>query len=428
LLVLEQEHSMTGRTSLTRRSFLAASGAATAAWAVGSAAARTAVAQRRTLGANDRIHFGVIGSGGQGTHDARVCVQAPNAVCVALCDVAEFRLDESAKAVSTEMDKAGAAGVRIDRYDDYRRVLDRKDIDAVIIATPDHWHAKPFIYACEAGKHIYQEKPFCFTIELGKQMVAAARKNTGATIQIGTQRRSQTHNHKVRQLIEEGKIGDIKYVRAFDCRNYLTGRDPFAPRPVRGKIDWDKFQEPCENKVPYDEWRYFAWRWFWEYAGGLVTDVGVHVMDLVHWLTGNSTPKSAVCNGGVYGLKYWHTPDVVNAVWDYGTHTVVFTSNFTNGYEGDGVTLYGTKGTIDIRGTYVRIYEEGGDRQKPIMEFGPEGAPHQHNWLECIRTGKTPNAPVELGFSSLVPSLMANIAYRRGVKVTWNAEKQEAVV
>ncbi len=419
---------MTGHRAFTRRSFLTASGTTAAALAIGSRPARTAAAQRRIIGANERINFGVVGSGGQGTADACNCVDAGNVACVALCDVAEFRLDEASARITQFMDKAGTTGVRMDRYDDYRRLLDRRDIDAVIIATPDHWHAEPFIYACQAGKHIYQEKPFCFTIELGKRMLEAAGRNKDRTIQIGTQRRSNTHNHRVRQLIEEGKIGEIKYVRAFDCRNYLAGKDPFAPRPVKGKIDWDKFQEPCENKVPYDEWRYFAWRWYWEYAGGLVTDVGVHVMDLVHWLTGNSTPKSAVCNGGVYGLKYWHTPDVVNAVWDYGTHTVVFTSNFTNGYEGDGVTLYGTKGTIDIRGTYVRIYEEGGSRQKPAVEFGPEGPKHQHNWLECIRTGKTPNAPVELGFSSLVPSLVANIAYRKGAKVTWDAEKREAVI
>jgi len=419
---------MNARREVSRRSFLAASGTTAAAFALSPGFARTAAAQRRTIGANDRINLGLIGSGGQGTHDTRTCVQAPNVACVALCDLAEFRLDEAQKAVTAEMEQKGVTGVKIDRYDDYRRLLDRKDIDAVVIATPDHWHAKPFIYACEAGKNIYQEKPFCFTIELGKAMLAAARKQKGLTIQVGTQRRSNTHNLKAKALLDEGRIGEIKYVRAFDCRNYLAGNDPFAPRPVKGKIDWDKFQEPCENKVPYDEWRYFAWRWFWEYAGGLVTDVGVHVMDLVHMLTGKTTPRSAVCNGGVYGLKYWHTPDVVNAVWDYGTHTVVFTSNFTNGYEGDGVTLYGTKGTMDIRGTYIRVYEEGQPYQKPkvIAEFAPEGPVHQHNWIECIRTGKTPNAPVELGLSSLVPSLIANLAYRKGTKVTWDPETQTA--
>lgn len=410
---------------LTRRSFLAATGTTAAAFALGSTRARMAAAQRRVIGANDRIHLGVIGSGGQGTYDACTCADIKNVACVALCDVAEFRLDEASAAVTEHMEKAGTAGVEIERYDDYRRLLDRKEIDAVIIATPDHWHARPFIYACEAGKHIYQEKPFCFTIDLGKQMTAAARKQKDIVIQIGTQRRSNTNNLQARALVAEGKIGEIKYVRAFDCRNYLAGQDPFAPRPVKGKIDWDKFQEPCENKVPYDAWRYFAWRWYWEYANGLITDVGVHVIDLVHMITGQTVPKSVVCNGGVYGMKYWQTPDIVNAVWDYGTYTLVFTSNFTNGFEGDGAIFYGTKGTIEIRGTYIRVYEEG-KREKPIAQFKPEGPVHQHNWIECIRTGQTPNAPVELGLNSLVPSLIANIAYRKGTRVTWNAETQTA--
>ncbi|GMV97557.1 MAG: hypothetical protein AMXMBFR83_19150 [Phycisphaerae bacterium] len=319
---------MNRRSRLTRRSFLSRSTQAAAALGLGSLLTGTrstalGAAPRRVLGANDRIVLGLIGSGGQGTHDMATCMSAPNVACAALCDVAEFRLDESSRAVSTAMEKAGATSAKIERYDDHRRLLDRRDIDAVIIATPDHWHARPFIDACSAGKHIYQEKPFCFTIEAGKEMLAAARSNVGATIQIGTQRRSGMHYPKAKALLDSGKLGEVKYARAFDCRNYIAGPDPFAPREVKGRIDWDKFQEPCENKVPYDPWRYFAWRWFWEYAGGLVTDVGVHVMDVVHWLTGNSTPKSAVCNGGVYGLKYWHTPDVVNAVWDYGTHTVV---------------------------------------------------------------------------------------------------------
>jgi predicted dehydrogenase len=420
---------MNDRQDLNRRSFLAASGAAAAALAFGSAPARTAAAQRRVLGANDRINLGLIGSGGQGTYDACNCVDAGNVACVALCDLAEFRLNEASATITQIMEKAGTTGVKMDRFDDYRRLLDRKDIDAVIIATPDLWHAPPFIYACEAGKHIYQEKPFCFTIDLGKQMTAAARKQKGITIQIGTQRRSNTNNLKAKALIDEGKIGEIKYIRAFDCRNYLAGADPFAPRPVKGKIDWDKFQEPCQHKVPYDAWRYFAWRWYWDYANGLITDVGVHVIDLVHMVTGKTTPKSAVCNGGVYGMKYWETPDVVNAVWDYGTHTLVFTSNFTNGYEGDGAIFYGTKGTMEIRGTYITVYEEGKpyyEHPKKIAQFPPEGPKHQHNWLECIRTGKTPNAPVELGLSSLVPSLIGNLAYRKGTKVTWDPETQTA--
>ncbi len=418
---------MKGINRLSRRDFLAASTKTAAAFGMGSVIlGRTAASMGRTFGANEMIRVGLIGSGGQGTGDCcRVC-DADNVICVALCDVAEFRLAEATRRITDVMNRKGHKDVKIDHYGDYRELLARKDIDAVIIATPDHWHRLPFLAAVEAGKHIYQEKPFSFTYEQGMEMVAAAQKKPELTIQIGTQRRSDTNNAKAKELLDKGVIGEVKYVRAKDCRNFVTGRDPFAPRDVEGKIDWDKFQEPCNHKVAYDPWRYFAWRWFWDYAGGLVTDVGVHVIDAVHYFLDNPVPKTAVCNGGVYGLDYWETPDVVNAVVEYDKFTLAFVSNFTNGFEGDGFTLFGDKGTIDVRGSHIRVYAEG-KPDKPTHEFPPEGVVHQHNWVECMRTGKKPNAPVELGFSSLLPSHMSNIAYRTGHRVAWDPQARKVV-
>jgi predicted dehydrogenase len=412
---------------LTRRDFLATSTKAAAVLGMTSMFPRTAAAARRTLGANDRITFGLIGSGGQGTHDSSVACGADNVVCAALCDVAKFRMDRTTAALTKIMEGKGHSGIKLDRYDDYRKLLDRKDIDAVIIATPDHWHRSPFVAACEAEKHIYQEKPFSYSIPQGFEMLAAAEKHPDLTIQMGTQRRSGTHYAKAKAFIDSGEAGKIMFARAYDCRNYISAPDPFAPQKGVGEkdVDWDKFQEPCEHKVKFDPWRYFAWRWYWDYANGLLTDVGVHVMDCLHMLTGNDAPNSAVCNGGVYGLKYWETPDVVNAVWDYGTHSVAFTSNFTNGFQQDGLTLYGTKATIEVRGHDIFIFSETGDRNKPLHEWKNEGPAHQHNWLECIRTGKKPNAPVQLGVSSLLPSHMAAIAYRENRKVMWDPEARK---
>jgi predicted dehydrogenase len=432
----QMEAQMKDHSQLTRRDFLGSSTRTAAALGIGSAFTLTAGERRASaipagkparIGANDTIRIGLIGAGGQGTHDTYQACRGENVICVAMADVAEFRLEDASRRIGGTMDEMGHKDIKIDRYEDYRRILDRKDIDAVVIATPDHWHSRPFIAAVQAGRHIYQEKPFSYTIEQGLEMEAEARKRPELTIQIGTQRRSGLQYPKAKKLIDDGEIGEIKYVRAFDCRNFLMGRDPFAPREVSGKIDWDKFQEPCSHKVEYDPWRYFAWRWFWDYAGGLVCDVGIHVMDVVHWLTGKTVPKSAVCNGGVYGLDYWETPDVVNAVWDYGSHCVAFVSNFTNGYEGDGLTLFGTKATIEIRGAHIYVWAEG-NRDKPIHEFPPEGEKHQLNWIECIRSGEKPNAPVELGFSSLLPSHLANIAYRKGTRVGWDPDKKRVVM
>lgn len=417
---------MHGRSEITRRGFLADSTRAAAALGIGATLARRASAQSRKIGANDTIRIGLIGAGGRGTGGAHISCNAPNVQCVALCDVAEFRLNEAKDRLAKTMSNKGHKDVRIDAYGDYRQILERKDIDAVLIATPDHWHYDPFIASLEAGKHIYQEKPMCFTIEQGLKMVTAANKHPELTVQIGTQRRSGAQYPAARKLIEEGVVGDITYARAYDCRNFVMGSDPFAPRDVSGRIDWNRFQEPCTHKVEYDPWRYFAWRWYWDYAGGLVTDVGVHVIDVVHWLTGDDTPKSAVCNGGVYGMDYWETPDVVNAVWEYGSYTLSFVSNFTNGWEGDGLTLFGTKGTVEVRGHEIYIWDDltpgnRGQGEKPLHHLPADHIEHHHNWIDCIRTGKTPNAPVELGFSSLLPSLLANKSYRQGTKLKWDA-------
>ena len=428
---------MASPKNLSRRDFLSATTRTAAGLAAGSMfAARTARAATRRIGANDRIVLGIIGSGGQGLHDANTACRADNVVCAAINDVAEFRLDYAEKVLSATMASKGHTGVKINRYNDYRRVLDDKDIDAVVIATPDHWHSKPFIAACEAGKHIYQEKPFSFTIEEGEAMLAAAKKQKGLTIQIGTQRRSQMNYLQAKQFIDEGKLGDIHFVRAYDCRNYIAAEDPFTPESVAKRtqpdlnwnttrIDWEQFQAPCKHKVSFDPLRYTAWRWYWDYAGGLVTDVGVHVIDNVHWLLGEPVPKSAVCNGGVYGVKYWETPDVVNAIIDYGTFSLSFTGNFTNGFEGDGFILYGTKGTMEVRGNDIKVWAEG-DRSKPAAHWPNQHGVHQHNWIECIRSGKQTNAPVELGVSSLLPSNLSNLAYRSGKRITWDPVARKA--
>lgn len=428
---------MASSRRMSRRHFLSQTGRTAAVLGAGSLiASQTARAAERRIGANDRITLGVIGSGGQGTHDCDAACRADNVVCVALADLAEFRLDYATKVLTRRMEGKGHTGIKIDRYGDYRKLLDRKDIDAVIIATPDLWHRAPFIAACEAGKHIYQEKPFSYCIEDGAAMLAAAQKTSGLTIQIGTQRRSHSSYARAKQYIDDGKLGKISFGRAFDCRNYIAGKDPFTPESVaertvgkidweKVKIDWDTFQAPCKHKVPFEPLRYTAWRWYWDYAGGLVTDVGVHVIDNVHWLLGEPTPKSAVCNGGVYGVKYWETPDVVNAVWDYGDFSLSFTGNFTNGFEGDGFILYGSLGTMEVRGNDIKIWGNG-SRDKPVEHIEDEAIEHQRNWIDCIRSGKKPNAPVELGVTSLLPSHMANLAYRSGKRITWDPAAQKA--
>lgn len=415
---------MANGKQITRRGFLQKSSVTLAALGLGSCTQvrlPTATSARRTLGANDRIVIGLLGAGGMGTGNMRACMTQPNVHIGACCDIAEFRLKA---AVAHTAGQPGGPARSV--YSDYRALLDDKDIDAVIIATPDHWHHRMFVDSIAAGKHVYQQKPMCHTIAQGLEMVRVARANPSLVVQIGTQRRSGRQYPKAKAFIDSGKLGKITFIRCWDTRNWVR-HDPFTPYKYEGKLDWDQFQLPCKHKVRYDDWRYFAWRWYWDYAGGLVNDVGVHVMDVVHWLTGNRTPKTAIATGGVYGLKYWETPDVVNCVWDYGTHSAAFLGNFNNGFLNAGITLYGTEATMEIRGFegHIVVREEG--KLETIAEFPPENLSHEANWINAMRGSEKLNAPVELGFQSLLPSLLANEAYKAGRKLAWDDKAQKVV-
>lgn len=412
---------MTNSERLTRRGFLRRSTAAVAAIGLGAGVRpRTALSVARTIGANDRIVLGLIGSGGMGTVDLLAAMKEPNVVAGAVCDLAEFRLKAL---IEKTRDQPGGPPKAV--FGDYRPMLDDKNIDAVIIATPDHWHFQPFVDSIGADKHVYQQKPMCYTIEQGREMVRVAQAKPNLVVQIGTQRRSGRQYPKAKELIDQGRIGKVTYVRCWDTRNW-SRNDPFTPRPFEGKLDWERFELPCKTKTRFDPYRYFAWRWYWEYAGGLVTDVGVHVMDVAHWLTGKDTPRDVVCNGGVYGLPYWQTPDVVNAVWNYGTHSVVFTANFNNGFHGDGLALYGTDATMEVQGHDIVVIAEHGKREV-IARFASENSSHEGNWIRAIRGQEKVNAPVELGFKSLLPCLLANLAYRSGKKLSWDPQAEKVI-
>ncbi len=403
----------------SRRTFLRSSTALGLGLAATGLLADDARAQQ-PAGANDKIVMALIGSGGRGTRLMRVAAGAPNVEFAMVCDVYEPRLQQA-------REQAGDQCVAVREY---QRVLDNKDVGAVIIATPDHWHRRIFLDALQAGKDIYCEKPMSKTIEEGREMVDAAQA-TDRVVQIGTHRRSGQNYPQARKLVEDGKLGVIHFVRAYDCRNYCQ-RDPFAPPKdldpdaFRAQLDWEAFQGSAPRRE-LDPHRYFAWRWFWDYAGGLMTDVGVHVMDIVHLITAASRPRSVVAHGAVYELDYWQTPDVVNAVFDYGSHSVALTFNFTNGHQGNGIMFYGSQATMEVRGSAIFVYPEQGDRSKPevMLPGSPETELHVGNFLSCVRSREKPNAPVELGHSSLVPSHLANIAYRQRKMVTWDAEREQ---
>jgi predicted dehydrogenase len=411
-------------SSPTRRDFLSTSTAAAGAMAFGVPAVNA-------LGANDKLNIGLIGCGNRGRTISLEALKLGHNL-VAMADVAKFRF---ADALETYNRKGNFKKVDAKQYSDYRALLDHKGLDAVIIATPDHHHKPCLVAAMDAGKHAYCEKPLSHTIEEGKEMVAAVRK-AKKIVQVGNQRHSGDHWKRCRDVIQSPDFGDLVWVKVWDCRNWVK-KDRFAPPPDFGKdeiagINWDAFLGKAA-KVPFDPHRYWAWRWFWDYAGGLMTDIGAHQLDIVQWLGGVEAPKSVVANGGTYHFKYWETPDVIHGVWDYGKFAATFAVEFVNGYDGVGATFYGTKMTVDAdaeAGGEIRLFESidrpsRGLKPKETWKVVNETPLHVKNWLEAVRDNRDPSSPIELGHKVITAAHLANLSFRKGVKVTWDAEKEQ---
>ena len=405
-------------TQPTRRTFLAAS----------AGAAAFGVPAANALGANEKLTVGLIGCGNRGR---TISIEAAKAGCeiVAASDIAKFRHEY----VQEQYAKAGVAA-KPTFYDDYRKVLDHPGLDAVIIATPDHHHKEQFLAAMAAGKHAYIEKPLSHSIAEGKEMVAAVR-SAKKIVQVGNQRHSGDHWKRCRDVIQSSDFGDLVWVKVWDCRNWVK-RDPFAPPKTFDKtqiagLNWPGFLGTAPKR-PFDPVRYWSWRWYWDYAGGLMTDIGAHQLDIVQWLGGVDAPKSVVANGGVYHFKHWETPDVIHGVWDYGKFAATFAVEFVNGFDGVGATFYGTKMTMHADAeSEIRFYETidkfDPAKMKPKMAWKvPNETPaHVQNWVESVKAGKDPNSPIELGHRVITAAHLANQSYRKGVKVFWDADKQQ---
>ncbi len=396
----------------TRRAFIQNSAKGTA-----SAAFLVSTGSTSILGANERIRMGGIGVGDRGRDRIRTA-QRLGAEIVALCDVNQLMLEHTRE----------VTGGKADTYEFHQELLERNDIDAVVLATPDHWHCEIFLDAMIAGKDVYQEKPLSHTIEEGNQMVEAAEK-TDRIVQIGNHRRSGTHWQEAFQAIKEGVIGEIKWIRTFDCRDWSEG-DPYQARGRneqfydQQKINWKRFLGPAPSR-PYSSDRASAWRWYWDYAGGLLTDIGAHNIDVAMWMSDCYDIRSVVSNGGTYCLDFWETPDVVHTTMDCGTFSIDFSVVFTNGHDGYGHIIYGTKGTVVQEHPTVKIFADG-NRSKPIQEWkmNDEGTAHVQNFLDCVKSRKPTNSPIALANKVITACHLSNQAFREERKIKWDAMSQ----
>ena len=418
----------------SRRSFLASA-------AAGTAVPMTAASASRILGANDRIRLGLIGCGGMGRGDLNDMLKAGKTQAVALCDVDESQIAKTHKSVVADYEQEAEL-----RTGDFRRVLDRDDIDAVIVATPDHWHALPTVEACKAGKDVYVEKPLAMTVWEGRQMVTAARKYE-RVVQMGTQQRSGSQYLAAKEYIDSGKLGRVRLVR---CWAYLDwkGETPHQPDgPAPSGVDYDMWLGPTEAR-PYNRNRFhFSFRWYWAYSGGLMTDWGAHMIDIANWYMGIKSPTSAMSVGGkfAYPKDAMETPDTQQVLYEFPEFSMVWEHALGVGRgpadREHGVMLHGEKGILIVDRQGWEILPETDRIDKRVREYKAAGVPwqayrpdrddmhldHVKNFLECMRTRERPRSDVEISHDSMIGCHLGNAAVRTGRRVYWDVENEKVV-
>jgi len=398
--------------SPSRRRFIANAGVGLA-----GAGLLSAKSYGRVLGANDRIQLGVIGSGGRGRSDMGSFNKFPQACeFIHVCDVYEPNINAALK-----LAREGAKSTM-----DYKELLANKDVVAVLNATPDHWHANILLDAVAAGKDVYTEKPFSYSIEQGVRMVKGVRA-TKQIVQVGMQRRSSEGVRNAKKLVDDGVLGEIVMARA----QWFWNRKPMPQKiALEGKLDWERFQGPAKKRYPLDERRFFHWRNFSDYNGGHLTDQGTHLMDVIQWFCNQGKPpSSAVCQGMITVHKGADVPDTFSAVYEYPSFIATWTLCYGNSYE-DGwkILLQGKKATMALDDDGYRVYPEPWNRPNippaTIHEYkgGIPTEPHVKNFLDCVKSRQEPNAPVEVGHNAVTGPHLANLALRQQKRVALNGD------
>jgi predicted dehydrogenase len=400
--------------NITRRQFLkkaggAAAGALTATMFAGAA-----------RGANEKIVIGAIGCGGMGMSDVRDFLRTGQVALAAVCDVDRERLQNAAR------ETGGTAQM----YADYRKLLERKDLDAVIVATPDHWHAIPMIHACQAGLDVYVEKPLAYSVAEGRAMVTAARRY-GRVVQVGTQQRSGSHFQKAIEIVRSGALGQITLVRAWNVSNEAPsgmGNPPDSDPPPT--VDYDMWLGPAPKR-PFNRNRFHHnFRWFWDYAGGMMTDWGVHLLDIGIWGMNLEYPLAVSTSGGKYVLEdNRDTPDTMEVVYDCPGFTMVYSLRKGCGRgmddRGYGTQFHGTNGTLFIDRGGFEVFPEG-DRTQAIKSGGSDQHyPHVLNFLDCVRTRQRPISDVGIAHRSTAVCHLGNIALLAGRKLYWDGKNEK---
>jgi predicted dehydrogenase len=410
-----------------------------------AAALGTALSARQVLGANDRVRLGFVGLGNRGDQVLDAFLAQRDAEVVAICDLYQPYLDFAARKIGTNPRQ----------FRDYRRLLERNDVDAVVICTPDHWHALQTIHACEAGKDVYVEKPLSLYVVEGRRMVEAARRHKRVT-QVGIHRRSADFVRQACEFVRGGGIGKVSVARAFHIQNeWPRGIGNPADGQPPANLDWDAWLGPAPRR-PYNVNRtFYRFRWFYDYSGGQLTNFGVHYLDAIHWALGQEVPRAVTAMGGKFALEdNREVPDTLEVLWHYPGDTLVTFSQFNAtaapaGLRGGEIEFRGTLGTLYLQGrgfevvpdnltpnefpartpldrSLERGYRTGSrPRIKPRQVQG--SAPtenHARNFLECVRSRRRCTCDIETGHRSTSAALIANVAHKTRTYLEWDGRAE----
>jgi predicted dehydrogenase len=383
---------------LDRRTFLIAGGL-------------TALASTRVLGANDVLRVGVIGAGGRMGDLLNAADKAGGYQIAAVSDVYGPRRD------AIKERSKGTATI----HADYRELLQQK-LDAVIIASPDHWHVRMAVDAVAAGTDVYLEKPVTHTIEEGATLTRAVRSSK-QILQCGMQQRSWSHFRDAVDLIQGGSLGRVPQVRTYWWQNYLAWRERKAI-DVQA-LDWKQWLGGAPDQ-PFSEEKFYRWRWFWNFGGGAMTDLFTHWIDVAHWAMKSDQPKEAQILADKLIFEQWDCPDTIQAAFRYPGFDVVYEGMMASSIDDGGLEFRGTEATLKLNRSGFGVYHEGvSGKENPVVKadsFRDGTIDHMQNFFECVRSRKEPNAPVETGVSAARAGHIANLAYRRGGQITWPAK------
>ena len=394
--------------------------------AIGTAAMM--VYPSRVLGANDRVRVGMIGVGGRGQELLRQVIAVPNAELVAIADIYPRRFDEAKKYAPN-----------IKTFSDHRQLLEQKDIDAVLVASPLHIHTRHFLDTLAAGKDLYSEKTMTWSIPEAEQCLQAA-KGSDRVVQIGLQHVSDGSLADTRQWIKDGIVGKVTMVESWMSRNSRHGQGQWV-RPVpsdvtASNVNWDAFLNGRPSQ-PFDANKFINWRLFWEFSGGNVTENMVHQMSWLLTALDLPVPTAAFMSGGVFSEKDGReVPDTIMVTLEFPQDLVMsWQSTFSNSHYGLGEHILGSDGTIEhvageqnmVTGkseSAIRYFPEKANRKDGTALVGhTPDQNHMANFIDCVRSRKTPNASVDIGYKTAVAGHMANLAYRRKERITWETAK-----